>query len=249
MQNFVDSTGDYVRDTVIVQPDGKILVAGYTQGGNNNIALARYLSDGTLDVTFGDAGRVITEFGYHETAYSMVLDGAGNILIGGSSGLSRYSPDGALDTSFGVQGQITSFGTSITKIALEGDPNGDYKILVGGSNRLGRLTKDGIWDGSFDSDGIATTQTSFNDFVQDADGKIVTTGVYSFQDQDNHWQYDIAVERYHTNGALDTSFGTSGRFTFNNSSPDNSNFRDVRATNRHPSGQNPGRRLFKGRPI
>ena len=227
IQNFVDSTGDYVRDSVIVQPDGKVLVAGYTQGGNNNIALARYLSNGSLDATFGDAGQVITEFGYHETAYSMVLDGSGNILIGGNSGLSRYSPDGVLDVSFGDQGQITTFGTGITKIALEGDPNGDYKILVGGSWRLGRLTKDGIWDGSFGTSGKAATEGYSYDFVQDANGKIVTSGYYRHLDPDNNWQYDLIVERYNTDGTLDTGFGTSGRFTFNNSSLDNSNFRDL----------------------
>ena len=226
VQNFVDSTADYVRDAVIVQSDGKVLVAGYTAGGNYNIAMARYLSDGTLDATFGNGGRVITDYGSDEMAYSMVLDGAGNILIGASSGLSRYSPDGVLDTGFGVQGQLTSFGTAINKVVLEGDPHGDYKILIGGSNRLGRLTKNGTWDGSFGVNGKATTPSYFNDFTLDTDGKVVTTGYRSILDQNNKWQYDLVAERFNSNGSLDPTFGTAGRFTFNNTSPLNNDFRD-----------------------
>lgn len=53
-------------DTLAIQPDGKILVAGHTQASSSSpslIALARYNSDGTLDLGFGTAGKVTTDFG------------------------------------------------------------------------------------------------------------------------------------------------------------------------------------------
>ncbi len=42
IHNFNDSTADFARDAVVMQDDGKVLLVGYTQGGNNNIALARF---------------------------------------------------------------------------------------------------------------------------------------------------------------------------------------------------------------
>ena len=53
-----------------IQSDGKVLVAGYTSGGNTNIGLARYNPDGTPDADFGTNGVVVTEFGTYEEAYA-----------------------------------------------------------------------------------------------------------------------------------------------------------------------------------
>jgi uncharacterized delta-60 repeat protein len=54
---------DDEANSVTLQTDGKILVAGYSSNVNNNdFALIRYNPDGTSDATFGDNGKVLTDF-------------------------------------------------------------------------------------------------------------------------------------------------------------------------------------------
>src|SRR5262245_34666415 len=51
-------------DSVAVQPDGKIVVAGYANiDGGEDFALVRYNSNGSLDTSFGSGGKVVTDFG------------------------------------------------------------------------------------------------------------------------------------------------------------------------------------------
>jgi uncharacterized delta-60 repeat protein len=58
-------SSDVAEDTVI-QPDGRIVVAGLRKiiaGGRYDFALARYTTRGRLDPTFGSGGRLATDFG------------------------------------------------------------------------------------------------------------------------------------------------------------------------------------------
>src|SRR6185436_17779098 len=57
MTDFSD--GGDVAWTLVIQPDGRILVAGE---GNGDFALARYDSHGALDIAFGVGGKVTTDF-------------------------------------------------------------------------------------------------------------------------------------------------------------------------------------------
>ncbi|HQU84281.1 MAG TPA: delta-60 repeat domain-containing protein [Pyrinomonadaceae bacterium] len=142
--------------SVIIQPDGKILVGGIA---NNSFALARYNSDGTLDNTFGSNGKVVTDFseGIRESVNALLLQTDGKIIAVGNIfnpfpgiqqgiAFARYNVNGSLDSAFGVSGRfILSYGTIITYLngaAIQ--PDG--KILVAGSyvyNRSGCVpTKD-----------------------------------------------------------------------------------------------------------
>jgi uncharacterized delta-60 repeat protein len=70
----------------MVQPDGKILVAGQAYNGLNtsDFALVRYNADGTLDTTFSDDGKVITPVGLaNDLGYSVALQPDGKILVAG----------------------------------------------------------------------------------------------------------------------------------------------------------------------
>lgn len=87
---------------VTVQTDGKILVAGRSDG---NFALVRYNANGTLDNSFSDDGKVITDLGADDSANSVTVQADGKILLTGISNgyfsLVRYNANGSLDTSFG----------------------------------------------------------------------------------------------------------------------------------------------------
>jgi uncharacterized delta-60 repeat protein len=127
-----------------IQPDGKIVVAGFTVKSmtNNDFALARYNSNGSLDTTFDTDGKVTSEFGNSENALAMALQSDGKIIVAGtsynnSSGegdfiLTRYNSNASLDTTFDTDGIVTTsigneydFGRAVAIQA-------DGKIIVAG---------------------------------------------------------------------------------------------------------------------
>src|SRR6188768_2002106 len=110
---------------VVIQTDGKIVVAGGSEG---NFALARYTTDGGLDPSFSGDGRQTTDFGREDRATAVALQADGRIVVGGNSGsdfaLARYDANGGLDTSFSGDGkQTTDFGgtDSSNDVAMAAD--------------------------------------------------------------------------------------------------------------------------------
>ena len=111
-------TGGDFGNALVLQPDGKIVVVGYTYvggvAGQSYFALARYRADGTLDPGFGFAGKVTTDFGPGgASAWAAALQPDGKIVAagtgpGGAFALARYGTNGALDTSFGTGGTVTT---------------------------------------------------------------------------------------------------------------------------------------------
>src|SRR5207249_7859597 len=73
-------------EAVAIQADGKIVVVGAaTVGGALDFALARYTSTG-LDSTFGNSGKVTTDFaGSTDDAYDVAIQGDGKIIATGTA--------------------------------------------------------------------------------------------------------------------------------------------------------------------
>lgn len=226
----IGSSHEEGRGGVTVLADGKILVGlDYRNAPNNEFALVRYTSAGSLDPTFGGGdGKVTLLLGNSSDAYAMAVQTDGKIVLAGLTGssgdynvaLARFQVDGSLDTSFG------SSGTVITSIAADDIPfdmtvQADGKIVVagyatGGGNTdfaLVRYTSSGALDTGFDADGKVTTDIaggndSANGVVVLADGRILVSGYAVVGGQ-----HDFSVARYLANGALDTSFGSGGKIT------------------------------------
>ena len=130
-------------NSIIIQTNGKILVAGInTNGTNSYFAMVRYSIYGTLDNTFGTSGIVTTSLNSQiDEAYSISLQNNRKILVAGSStsgsnynfGVVRYDTTGTLDNTFGVGGIVTtpigSYGYSIAK-SVKVQPDGNI-ILAG----------------------------------------------------------------------------------------------------------------------
>jgi uncharacterized delta-60 repeat protein len=102
---------------VAIDGSGRIVTVGFTaaNGGNWDFAAARYLTDGSLDSTFGTAGKAVTPVGGStDVAKSLAFDAAGRIVVVGhievgsdwDIGLIRYTANGVLDTTFGSDGKI-----------------------------------------------------------------------------------------------------------------------------------------------
>jgi len=131
--------------SLVIQPDGKILVGGFAanQALNFDFALTRYNSDGSLDNTFGTSGRVVSDFGgSQDRAFAVALQPNGKIIAAGEAysagtlydfALARFNADGFPDASFGVAGRVTTdfFGDSdsVNSILIQSDG----KILAAGN--------------------------------------------------------------------------------------------------------------------
>ena len=204
--------------SVKIQPDGKIVVAGYAYNGvRNEFLIIRLNTDGTPDTTFDGDGRAATIApGTDNKVYDVAIQADGKIVAAGTANSSvsglRYNSDGSPDTTFDGDGiaviPTTTFSGVITSIAVQQDgrivivgaANGDFALL--------RFNPDGLLDTSLDGDGIVTTPILSLDWASSIalqpDGKIVAAGIADF---------DIAAVRYNTDGSLDTSFDGDGKVT------------------------------------
>jgi uncharacterized delta-60 repeat protein len=212
------SSNDDAND-VAIQPDRKIVAAGteITGGGNDaNFEVARYLTNGDLDLKFdGDGIRVIDLGGYdHLEGLALQPDGK-MILAGVTSGpdilVARIRPRGALDPTFGGGDGYVTLDLGGSEFANDVAVQPDGKIVVVGSSGRGltviRFLSDGTFDGDFGSSGIVIVPIS-GEYPKaravdvQPDGKIVTVGDVS--------ETELLLVRFLDDGTRDTTFGTNG---------------------------------------
>jgi len=216
-------TSDDVGKKVLVQADGKIVVAGYSVGSPTGLdfAVVRYNANGTLDKTFGIDGRVTTDLGsIDEGGWSAALQDDGKIVVAGRrfNGVNdnivviRYNTDGSLDTSFGNGGStIYDGGTPDQALGVAIRPDGQI-IVVGSSLYLGDTD---IFHVRFDASGNLVDSAMFdysglndvgNSVAVQSDGKYLVAGYVTFTDG---FKY-VSLIRYGADGLLDATFGSSG---------------------------------------
>ncbi len=232
---------DRVR-AILLQPDGKTVMAGYSYNGSNqDIAVVRYNTDGSLDTTFNSNGIVTTPVGYiNDRAFAIALQNDGKIVVAGDTetggigvytqfGIVRYNTDGSLDTTFNSDGIVkTSIG------GIDDEANGiaiqkDGKIVVAGYSDNGsdkdiavvRYNTDGSLDTTFNSTGkvlgiVTTPVGSLDDrayaIALQNDGKIVVAGDTKIGGSSGHYT-EFALLRYNPDGSLDTTFNSDGIVT------------------------------------
>jgi uncharacterized delta-60 repeat protein len=212
---------------VALQLDGKIVAAGFAGNGtNNDFAIARYNTDGTLDSTFDNDGIVIVPIGSgRDEAYAVAVQTNGRIVVAGQSNngtndqiaLVRLNTDGSLDTSFDGDGIVTTPVTSSSEYAFAMRIQADGKIITGGVSGnpnvnflIARYNTTGSLDISFGDGGKVFTDFGGNDFATalalSPNGRIVAAGFTNANSTN-----DFAVARYNANGSLDTSFDGDGK--------------------------------------
>jgi uncharacterized delta-60 repeat protein len=222
---------DDIATAAVVQPDGKLVLAGYTDsGGNQDVALVRYNPDGSLDTTFNGSGKVITPIGGGpDYAVALVLQPDGRLVAAGGSSngsdvdfaLVRYNPNGSLDTTFNSTGKVTTPIGGGEDIANAAVVQPDGKLVVAGHSAngpdydfaLARYNPNGSLDTTFNGTGKVITPfggglDKAQALVVQPDGKLLAAG-YSH----NGSNYDVALARYNANGSLDTTFNGTGKVT------------------------------------
>lgn len=202
--------GDDQGRHLVLQEDGKIVVSGYLDtGDNDDLLLMRFNENGSPDSNFGNNGTVITTVGENDDkSWRVKIQGDGKILHAGTTEILdnewqavivRYLPDGTLDTTFGNNG-ISSpyFGPG-------GESFNDFQILENGRIIcIGYAENDSDFklsiallesDGSVnESIGYFETGIGFNDDSGEAclinsEGDLVITGITY---NGNDWDYFIA---------------------------------------------------------
>lgn len=203
--------------TIVVLPDGKILIAGSftTYNGTVQNRIIRLNSDGSKDATFNIG------VGFDNSIQTIALQPDGKIMVGGyfskfqdsyQNRLIRLNPDGTKDPSF-----IAYQSGSVLAIVVQ--PDG--KIILGGGfrtfadeaqNQLIRLNPNGTRDTSFDvGTGFerdpSSSFGSVNTVVLQPDGKILVGGDFRYYKKELN-EYII---RLNTDGSKDATFETESR--------------------------------------
>jgi uncharacterized delta-60 repeat protein len=199
--NFGIGKDDFAYDLVI-QGDGKIVVAGSTGvGSSHNFAIARLNANGTADTTFSGDGRHTTNFGGDEYGYGVALQPNGKIVVVGEKydldldlqlfAIARYNSNGSLDTTFNGRGtKVISIIAGADSLAEDVVVQSNGKIVVLGtvthgsfpSFALVRLNSNGSFDTNFSGNGKARIAIgSGGDIasaiaIQPSDGKYVVGG-------------------------------------------------------------------------
>lgn len=222
--------------SIVIQADGKIVAGGYMYNDSTRVfAMARYNSNGTLDITFGNGGKITTAIGNIDDEIKAVcLQADGKIVAVGYTNASqdnnyylpqiavvRYNIDGSLDNSFSNDGiAITTLGDYDAGFSAVIQTDG--KIIVAGTHLSGndyqflmvRYNIDGSLDNTFNGNGVTITSiTGYYDVAYavkiQKNGKIIVAGTAAFGD--NYDSYGVVMARYNTNGSLDNTFHNDGK--------------------------------------
>lgn len=221
---------------LVVQPDGKLVVAGWASDISDpaDFALARYRPDGSLDPSFGGTGLVRAGFGAFsiEEGFALLREPNGKLVVGGWAAsspldpgvdfvLMRFLPSGQPDPSFGAGGKVkTNLGADDWVLVLARQPDG--KLLAGGrSGPLGRhnfavarFLPNGALDTTFGTAGKVTTDFAGRDDSIEAlailaDGRILAAGPSGTGPTGG--PFKMALARYTKQGKPDPTFGTGGK--------------------------------------
>jgi uncharacterized delta-60 repeat protein len=196
----------------------RIVVAGsgHLQSGRkvigNVLRVSRFLSNGSLDPSFGTNGNSVINAGY---ALAMALQPDGKILTVGDVGqVVRLNSNGTLDTTFGSGGIVNSGNARAIVVDSVG------RVMVGGSATVGkgnasrsvmavkRYSPSGLPDTAFGTSGTATADFGIGgaglwNISIDIAGNIVASGSTGGN--------AFALARFTPVGLVDTSFGGTGR--------------------------------------
>jgi uncharacterized delta-60 repeat protein len=204
-----------VAYSVIVDPDGRIVVAG--QRGNS-LLVARLLANGTLDAGFGSGGTYQSPeaSGYNARIARAAADGYRIIAqvpdgdMGWDCSVIGLTGAGVPDAAFGSGGivkPLSPSGRSLSCSSLAVQPDG--RILLGGTDDfadgyVGRLLANGAIDPSFNASVVPGRFKSVSALAVGAAGSIFVTGY------DRAGFSGALIVRLLADGTLDTPFGRAG---------------------------------------
>lgn len=226
------TTGTDLATSLVIQPDGRILAGGTSVAaiyGQSDLALARYLPDGSLDASFGAGGRLEVDVdGTEDRLTAMALQPDGRIVACASAfypshlgvaAILRLNSDGSLDPTFGTGGKVLTQAVGCSAVKLQSDG----KLVVFGGVSVpppvyetftaARFLPDGSFDASFGQGGIVVTLLPGRQGFE-VDGAILGDGrliaVASSQVLNAQANGDGVLFGYGPDGAPDATVGPNG---------------------------------------
>jgi uncharacterized delta-60 repeat protein len=218
------STGIFSIVTGAMMQGDRIVVVGGTQaagGASADTLVARFLSDGRPDTSFGPNGVRVLDIGGVDYASSVVAAADGSLLVAGSSDTDAYIAEvtdaGALDASFGVGG--------VRRVAtgqpLVSDIRPDIAVTPSGAavivftdlgyaptpvTRLVRVTLTGAIDLSFGGTGEVVQDVSADD---EFGKQVLVSGARTFAVTE--LEGDAWITAFEPDGDVDVTWGVSGK--------------------------------------
>ena len=185
----------YNTNGLRIQPDGKIIVIGLKNDGQNFpvINVVRFNVNGSVDSAFGQKGNILSRFGHFVGT------------LGGHS-FNQYYYESANDVAIQEDEKILVAATTYSHDCRpEEDHYGGIYLYCKSIFALARYNPDGGLDTTFGIKGkvLDSSLLQYSSFVtQQPDGKIIVSG--------KGYNNEIIVSRYNSNGTPDNSFGTGG---------------------------------------
>jgi uncharacterized delta-60 repeat protein len=176
--------------SAVVQPNGDIVTASWAVPLHTTLgqfALTRTNPDGTPDTTFGNDGKVVTQFktSILNDPVSVALQPNGQIVVAGTFGVphtslsgmvvARFNANGSVDTTFGMD------GIDINTLPTENSYGYIHQVAAG--------------------------------VAVQSNGQIVVVGTQSTLTAILEVYSSFCLIRFNANGVLDTTFGTGGEVT------------------------------------
>lgn len=224
------SAGTDLVQAGILQTDGKIVITGsftksVSENGevNSNVFLARFLSDGTPDETFGTAGKVTLQIGSGQDVPQRLIEQSdGKLVVGGfyfngrnqESFFLRFLADGTPDPDFGENGRSILRFEGVSNAVRAMSLQTDGKIMGAGERSDGqvvvRFLPNGERDVQFADQGIlpldvSLPNASIYDFIRQADGQILAVVNY-FESEGTNLNWGAALLRITSNGEYDGDY-------------------------------------------
>lgn len=220
---FQDIKPNSYPNSVLVQPDGKILVTGatYLSNGKRRLMLRRWTANGEIDTTFGNNGSAVVSSlinpDYDYEGGKIAILSSGKIAVVGMADWKFcvwvFNSNGYADTNFGTNGLkimpeyhyfYGRIGTRDTKLIL-GVYHKNYKRVI-----IHQLNADGSDDTAFGSEGRSYTNIfhtsgaspSYEMVTGQSQNKITIVGI------SNHPQYGQIkrIDRINQDGSIDFTF-------------------------------------------
>jgi uncharacterized delta-60 repeat protein len=217
IEGSVENGAPHVQ-TIVVQPDGKILVGGSFARvlGQDRANLVRFLADGTLDTAFAPNP--------NGPVNAIALQPDGKILVGGSFSslngvpgfqrLARLNLNGSVDSSLvtgtGLNGTVNAIAVTLDGDILVGGQFTSYGLFAG-YNRMVKLSSTGVLDRKFNA--APGFDNEVNDILLRSTGSFLVSGYFSSVGNEALRSPAAAVGRLlqmNTGAAVDATFNPAG---------------------------------------
>lgn len=244
--DHVPGIGEVFNDLIALEDD-KLLMVGFVNDANQDLLLARYNADGSLDATFGNNGKVTIDLtiGADEQATAATVLFDGKILVTGGMNnggtidafILRLNEDGTLDNSFGTGGMgYTVLNAGANSLAfgadVEVDASNNIFVAATAANAMAnydmvvfKLSQGGGLDAGFGTAGAAlidnagATDYAYN-LALSQSGKIAIVGYTENGDTRGF------VARLNSTGGMDLTFNATGGYVYDPSA-DSESIMDV----------------------